>query len=65
MLKLPKATQNAEQSIAYGTNIVGGVKPGKSGEHLGRPVLPSVRAVSEVTQLIRTYLRFGCRQGNS
>lgn len=42
-----KATQNAEQSIEYGTKIVGGVTPGRHGEHLGLPVLPSVRAVSE------------------
>lgn len=42
-----KATQNAKQSIEYGTNIVGGVIPGRTGEHLGLPVLPSVRAVSE------------------
>ena len=42
-----KATQNAKQSIEYGTKIVGGVTPGKNGEHLGLPVLPSVRAVSE------------------
>lgn len=43
-----KATQNAKQSIDYGTKIVGGVTPGKNGEHLGLPVLPSVRAVSDV-----------------
>lgn len=44
-----KATQNAKQSIEYGTKIVGGVTPGKNAEHLGLPVLPSVRAVSEIT----------------
>jgi len=38
-----QATANAQDSIAWGTNIVGGVKPGSSGEHLGLPVLPSVR----------------------
>lgn len=43
-----KATQNAKQSIDYGTKVVGGVTPGKNGEHLGLPVLPSVRAVSDV-----------------
>ena len=42
-----KATQNAKQSIEYGTKIVGGVTPGKNGEHLELPVLPSVRAVSQ------------------
>lgn len=43
------ATSNAKESIAYGTNVVGGVKPGTTGEHLGLPVLPSVReAVKEL-----------------
>jgi succinyl-CoA synthetase alpha subunit len=37
------ATANAKESMEWGTNIVGGVKPGGSGEHLGLPVLPSVR----------------------
>ena len=41
------ATQNAKESIEYGTNIVGGVKPGGSGEHLGLPVLPTVREAKE------------------
>ncbi|TVY83387.1 Succinate--CoA ligase [ADP-forming] subunit alpha [Lachnellula suecica] len=38
-----QATANAKESIAWGTNIVGGVTPGKNTEHLGLPVLPSVR----------------------
>lgn len=42
-----QATANAKESIAWGTNIVGGVRPGKEGEHLGLPVLPSVRAAKE------------------
>lgn len=33
--------------MEWGTNVVGGVKPGGSGEHLGKPVLPSVRAAME------------------
>jgi len=41
------ATQNAKESLEYGTNIVGGVTPGKDGEHLGRPVLPTVKAAKE------------------
>lgn len=39
-----QATMNAQESIEYGTNVVGGVKPGVEGEHLGLPVWPSVRA---------------------
>ncbi|KAJ4503891.1 hypothetical protein HRR83_008701 [Exophiala dermatitidis] len=39
-----QATMNAKESMEWGTNIVGGVKPGFEGEHLGLPVLPSVRA---------------------
>ncbi|POS78579.1 succinyl-CoA synthetase subunit alpha [Diaporthe helianthi] len=38
-----QATANAQESIAWGTNVVGGVTPGKESEHLGLPVLPSVR----------------------
>lgn len=42
-----QATANAKESLAWGTNIVGGVKPGGEREHLGLPVLPSVRAAQE------------------
>ncbi|RVX73139.1 hypothetical protein B0A52_02266 [Exophiala mesophila] len=38
---------NAQESIEYGTNVVGGIKPGVEGEHLGLPVLPNVRAAVE------------------
>ncbi|KAK4540569.1 hypothetical protein LTR36_009099 [Oleoguttula mirabilis] len=41
------ATTNAQDSLAYGTNIVGGVTPGKSGEHLGLPLLPDLRKAKE------------------
>jgi succinyl-CoA synthetase alpha subunit len=44
-LTFVKATANAKESIAWGTKIVGGVTPGKNGEHLGLPVLPTVREV--------------------
>lgn len=42
-----QATANAKESMDWGTNIVGGVKPNGSGEHLGKPVLPTVRAAME------------------
>lgn len=42
-----QATMNAKESLDWGTNIVGGVKPGFEGEHLGLPVLPSVKAAVE------------------
>lgn len=38
-----QATVDAKDSIKWGTQIVGGVTPGRSGEHLGLPVLPTVR----------------------
>jgi len=41
------ATANAKESMDWGTDLVGGVKPNGSGEHLGKPVLPSVRAAME------------------
>lgn len=34
-----------KESLEWGTKIVGGVKPGVEGEHLGLPVFPSVKAV--------------------
>ncbi|KAF9890263.1 hypothetical protein FE257_006176 [Aspergillus nanangensis] len=42
-----QATANVKESLAWGTKIVGGVKPGIEGEHLGLPVFPSVRAAQE------------------
>lgn len=42
-----QATANAKESLEYGTKIVGGVKPGFEGEHLGLPVLPSVRVAAQ------------------
>ncbi|KAI0204988.1 succinyl-CoA synthetase-like protein [Astrocystis sublimbata] len=43
-----QATANAKESIEWGTNIVGGVRPGFEGEHLGLPVLPTVKKAMEI-----------------
>ncbi len=44
-----QATLHSEQSINYGTNIIGGVTPGKGGtQHLGKPVFNSVAESMEL-----------------
>ncbi|MGL5148138.1 MAG: succinate--CoA ligase subunit alpha, partial [Plesiomonas shigelloides] len=45
-----QGTFHSEQALAYGTQLVGGVSPGKGGTyHLGLPVFNTVRDAVETT----------------
>ncbi|MGH7546420.1 MAG: succinate--CoA ligase subunit alpha [Gemmatimonadota bacterium] len=52
-----KGTFHSRQMMAYGTNVVGGVTPGKGGTtHLGRPVFNTVKEAARATEATTSIL---------
>jgi len=52
-----QGTFHSEQAIAYGTNMVGGVTPGKGGQkHLGLPVFNTVQEARDVAEANATVI---------
>ena len=48
-----QGTLHSEQALAYGTQLVGGVTPGKGGqEHLGLPVFNTVADAAGLTPAV-------------
>ena len=56
-----QGTFHSKQALEYGTNMVGGVSPGKGGkEHLGLPVFNSVQEVSNQLPAVVTAHQYYC-----